>query len=64
MTNKEFDEGYLRGKRDTLKKMFDLGLILYSKPDKVYFVNTKEGGLLFIETEVGPDLDPYYDEDN
>lgn len=52
MTSEEFEKGYEQGKFDVLKKMFKLGLIWYSKPEKVYFVKTEGGGLVFIETEV------------
>jgi hypothetical protein len=52
LTSEEFEKGYEQGKFDVLKKMFKLGLIWYSKPEKVYFVKTEGGGLVFIETEV------------
>ncbi len=52
MTSEEFEKGYEQGKFDVLKKMFKLGLVWYSKPEKVYFVKTEGGGLVFIETEV------------
>jgi hypothetical protein len=52
LTSEEFEKGYEQGKFDVLKKMFKLGLVWYSKPEKVYFVKTEGGGLVFIETEV------------
>jgi hypothetical protein len=52
LTSEEFNEDYERGKFDVLKKMFKLGLIWYSKPEKVYFAKTGGGGLVYIETEV------------
>jgi hypothetical protein len=32
--------------------MYKLGLVWYSRPDKVYFVKTEGGGFVYIETEV------------
>jgi hypothetical protein len=52
LTSEEFEKGYEQGKFDVLKKMFKLGLVWYSRPEKVYFVKTEGGGLVFIETEV------------
>jgi hypothetical protein len=52
LTSEDFEKGYEQGKFDVLKKMFKLGLIWYSRPEKVYFVKTEGGGLVFIETEV------------
>jgi hypothetical protein len=52
LTNKDFNEDYERGKFDILKRMYKLGLVWYSRPEKVYFIKTESGGLVFIETEV------------
>jgi len=52
LTSEDFNKDYERGKFDVLKKMFKLGLVWYSRPEKVYFVKTEGGGLVFIETEV------------
>jgi hypothetical protein len=52
LTSEEFEKGYEQGKFDVLKKMFKLGLVWYSKAEKVYFAKTGGGGLVYIETEV------------
>jgi len=58
LTNEDFNEDYERGKFDILKKMYKLGLVWYSKPDKVYFIKTEGGGFVFIETEVEEKNEP------
>lgn len=58
LTNKDFDEGYEQGKFDVLKRMFKLGLVWYSKPDKVYFIKTQGGGFVFLEPNVEEKNEP------
>jgi len=57
-TNEDFNEDYERGKFDVLKKMFKLGLVWYSKPEKVYFIRNKDGGLIFLERNVSEENAP------
>jgi hypothetical protein len=38
--------------------MFKLGLVWYSKPEKVYFIKTESGGFVFIETQVEEKNEP------
>jgi hypothetical protein len=38
--------------------MFKLGLVWYSKPEKVYFIRNKDGGLIFLERNVSEENAP------
>jgi hypothetical protein len=47
--NRGIQEGVKQGKLETLEKLRALGIVNYSIPENVYFVITREGGIIVVE---------------